>query len=55
MEDRISEICEKYRTGNYNEASYYAFAMGAVSDISTFLEKKHLSIKNEKPKPKRKI
>lgn len=44
MENRINEICEKFRTGNYNEASYFAFAIGSVSDIETFLKDKQLIV-----------
>lgn len=45
MEPRIQEICEKFRTGNYNDASLYVFFMGLESSIESFLEDKKLWIR----------
>ena len=39
LESRIIEICEKFRTGNYNGASMLAFQMGAICDIEEVIHK----------------
>jgi len=45
MEDRILELCEKMRTGNYNEASLPSFYMGLEADIVSYIEEKGLKLK----------
>ncbi len=45
MQDRILEIINKFGNGNYNDASYPAFMIGAIGDINTFLEEKDLRIR----------
>ena len=45
MEPRIQEICEKFRIGNYNSASLYAFWVGLDGSINSFLEDKKLWIR----------
>ena len=48
VEDRILELCEKFRTGKYNGASLPAFWMGFEADIETFLEENNLSVEQKK-------
>ena len=53
IEDRLGELWEKLTTGNYNEATQYAFAIGFVSDIDDCLKKLKLKRTFQKFKSKK--
>jgi hypothetical protein len=53
IDDRLGELWEKLTTGNYNEATQYAFDIGFVSDIDNCLKKLKLKRTFKKFKSKK--